>query len=102
MGDPMHFFGQTIFGLVKDDHRYTLHKDIKAPKRKLGMNKEYTLDVEASTNCHINTSDEPIECRMIAHHVLDRQCFLFQSCAIEATSQDIILTSSVVQASLQS
>ena len=32
------------------------------------MHQAYTLlyiDVKASTDCHINTRDEPIECRMI-------------------------------------
>ena len=33
--------------------------------RKLGMDNEYTLNVEASPDCHINTRDEPNGCRMI-------------------------------------
>ena len=57
-----------FFGLMKDDHIYTLSRNVKALKRKLGMHQAYTLlyiDVKASTDCHINTRDEPIECRMI-------------------------------------
>ena len=53
---------------MKDDHIYTLSRNVKALKRKLGMHQAYTLlyiDVKASTDCHINTRDEPFECRII-------------------------------------
>ena len=56
---------KSFFGLIKNDHIYTMDRDIKTLKANLGINKEYTLDVKASTDFHINTRDEPIECRMI-------------------------------------
>ena len=51
--------------MIKNDRIYTLNKDLKALKRNLGIDKEYTLNVKASSDFHINTRDEPIECRMI-------------------------------------
>ena len=56
---------KTFYGMIKNDHIYTLNKDLKALKRNLGIDKEYTLNVKASSDFHINTRDEPIECRMI-------------------------------------
>ena len=54
-----------FFGLIKNDHIYTMDRDIKTLKANLGINKEYTLDIKASTDFYINTREEPIECRMI-------------------------------------
>ena len=56
---------KSFYGMIKNDHIYTLNKDLKALKRNLGIDKEYKLNVKASSDFHINTRDEPIECRMI-------------------------------------
>ena len=56
---------KSFYGMIKNDHIYTLNKDLKALKRNLGIDKEYKLNVKASSDFHINTRDEPIVCRMI-------------------------------------
>ena len=46
---------KSFYGMIKNDHIYTLNKDLKALKRNLGIDKEYTLNVKASSDFHINT-----------------------------------------------
>ena len=56
---------KSFFGLIKNDHIYTMDRDMKTLKANLGINKEYNLDIIVSTDFFINTRAEPIECRMI-------------------------------------
>ena len=58
---------KTFYALIKNDHIYiyTLNKDLKQLKSKLGIRKEYNINVNVSTDFYLNHREEPIKCIMI-------------------------------------
>ena len=56
---------KAFFALIKNDHIYTLNKDLKQLKANLGIKKEYDINVHASTDFYLHHRDEPIKCIMI-------------------------------------
>ena len=56
---------KTFYALIKNDHIYTLNKDLKQLKSNLGIKKEYNINVNASTDFYLNHREEPIKCIMI-------------------------------------
>lgn len=54
---------KAFYGMVKDDHIYTLNSDLSSLAR--NRTKINKLNVNASSDFHINTREEPIECKMI-------------------------------------
>ena len=56
---------KTFYALIKNDHIYTLNKDLKQLKSNLGIKKECNVNVNASTDFYLNDREEPIKCIMI-------------------------------------
>ena len=56
---------KTFYALIKNDHIYTLNKDLKQLTSNLGIKKEYNINVNASTDFYLNHREEPIKCIMI-------------------------------------
>ena len=60
-----HKHAKGFFGLIKNNHVYTINRDLKSIKKTMNMTTREDFKLKISSNCYISDREEPRECHMI-------------------------------------